>query len=458
MEINKEIKEFMDNYININDSRIKVARDTTTALSEFLRNNLEWYQGSAYQWSFAYETIIKPYPDTDNWQYDVDLAIKLAYNKDFQWWEKKYYNNVYDCLKNSERYSLKVSNEKERAVRVCYDSNDWEFYVDLVPMFQEDEKRRVIDHKANKKEISWWFLFRDRVNEQNNKTSIKWSQEKFLKKIIRIFKFFRNQWSISDIKSVQLTLLLSRQVNKLDNSCFSSITNTLYSIWKSLKEELKWCNSVNDLDLSNPVLPEEVFDRNFDENKFQEFKNSAISLIDTIILAYECEDEEKSFSLWQSVFWDWLTSNITKTLAIYNFDHAENPVKIWYHYTNWLIQKIKIGCMFSFKNSPLTNYVEKEYSRKIVKGSKIRFYSKNISSEIDMNNVLRQVTNNSNSDIKRWEINNPSKNLWYIASVKWFAIEEEAAYSWKHWVKCYVVNDNREIIAESDRFYINIQK
>jgi hypothetical protein len=56
------------------------------------------------------------------------------------------------------------------------------------------------------------------------------------------------------------------------------------------------------LDLSNPALPEEVFDRNFDENKFQEFKNSAISLIDVIILAYECEDEEKSFSLWQSVF------------------------------------------------------------------------------------------------------------------------------------------------------------
>ncbi len=458
MEINKEIKDFMDKYININDYRLDKARKTTSTLSEFLKNNLEWYLDSAYQWSFSYHTIVKPVPDNDNGRYDVDLAIQLAYNKEFQWSEKKYYNNIYDCLKDSERYSTKVSNEKERAVRVYYDADDWEFYVDLVPMFQEGWKWRVVDHKANEKEVSWWFLFRDWVNEQNNRTSICWSQEKFLKKIIRIFKFFRNQWSISDIKSVQLTLLLSRQVDKLDDSCFSSISNTLYSIWKSLKEELEWCSSVNDLDLSNPVLPEEVFDRNFDENKFQEFKNSAISLIDTIILAYESQDEDKSLSLWQSVFWDWLTSCINKTLDIYNYDHSYNPLNIWYHYKNWLVRKIRIGCMFSFKNSPLTNYFENKHSRKIVKWSKILFYSKNISPTIDRKNVLRQVTNNSKSDMKRWEINNPSKNLWYVVSIKWFAMEEEAAYSWKHWVKCYVVNDNKEIIAESDKFFINIQK
>ncbi len=457
MEINKEIKDFMDKFININDYRLDKARKTTATLSEFLRNNLKWYQDSAYQWSFSYYTIIKPDPDTDGWKYDVDLAVELSYNKDYQWWEKKYYKNVYECLKDSERYSSKVSNEKERAVRVYYESDDWEFYVDLVPMFQEDWKWRVINHIANKKEISWWFLFRDWVNEQNNKTSIEWSQEKFLKKIIRIFKFFRNQKSISDIKSVQLTLLLSRQVDKLDNNCFSSISNTLYSISKSLKEELEWCNSVDDLDLSNPALPEEVFDRNFDENKFQEFKNSAISLIDVIILAYECEDEEKSFSLWQSVFWDWLTSNINKTLAVYNFDHAQNPTDIWCFYKR-LPYYFKLKCRYYFWKSPWAMYEDKKHWKKIVKLSKIQFFTTKIPNNIPKQNVLWQVTNNNQSNEIRWEIWKPNKNLHYQKQLWWFAIEETAAYPWRHRVKCYIINDAREIIAESDKFYINIQK
>jgi hypothetical protein len=41
MEINKEIKDFMDKFININDYRLDKARKTTATLSEFLRNNLK---------------------------------------------------------------------------------------------------------------------------------------------------------------------------------------------------------------------------------------------------------------------------------------------------------------------------------------------------------------------------------------------------------------------------------
>ena len=461
MEINNEIKEFMWKYININQSRLDNARKKCWALCEYLSNHLEWFIGASYQWSMAYYTVIKPNPDDENWEYDVDIAIKLKYNSDYDNNPKKYYEDLYNCLQWSDRYKDKVTDEKERAVRVEYGSNDWEFHVDLVPMFEKDGKRWVIDHKNNQIEVSWWFSFRDWVNEQNNKTSIEWSEEKFLKKIIRIFKFFRNQWYIDEIKSVQLTLLLARQVDKLSSDSFSSISRSLYSIWKSLKEELERCEIVENLDLSNPKLHEEKFDRNLDDDKFQKFKNSVIDIVDTIIIAYESENEDESFNFWKGVFGDWLViDNKNMGIVEYNFDHAQNPVDYWYKYIYWWPKKFTIKCLSKIRNFPQIWYRWKQkwnnHWRKVVKWSELLFYSNWIPETCDKDCILWQVTNNSKSEQIRWEIGN-SKNLWYDKLLWWFVIKETACYFWEHWVKCYVVNKNKEIVAMSDEFMVNIQ-
>jgi hypothetical protein len=76
----------------------------------------------------------------------------------------------------------------------------------------------------------------------------------------------------------------------------------LYYVSKELKTELEQCETLEDLDLSNPELSIEKFDRNFDEDKFQDFKESIIEHIDRILLAYEESNEDKSLELWQLVF------------------------------------------------------------------------------------------------------------------------------------------------------------
>ena len=149
MEINKEIEEFMWRYINIDKTRLKNAKEKWWALSDYLLNHLDWFIDTAYQWSMSYHTVIKPNPDDENWEYDVDIAVKLKYNSDYDDSPKKYYEDLYKCLQWSDRYKDKVTDEKERAVRVEYGSSDWEFHVDLVPMFEKDGKRWVIDHKNN---------------------------------------------------------------------------------------------------------------------------------------------------------------------------------------------------------------------------------------------------------------------------------------------------------------------
>ncbi len=466
MKFSAEIKNFLEKYINIDTKRLDNARSKTAwsieeekkwKLIKFLQNNIDekYFDSTAYQWSMSYYTVIKPHPDNEDWQYDVDVAIKLKYNSERDGNEKEYYNLIYNCLKNSDRYKDKVSNDKERAIRLSYDSDDWEFYVDLVPMFENDNNWRVVDSKTNTKEISWWFLFRDRVNEQNNKTSVEWSQEKFLKKIIRIYKFFRNEWHVSNIKSVQITLLLSRQVDKLSEECFLDISSALYYISKELKAEIESCETIKDLDLSNPKLPKEVFDRGLSGKKFLKFKESLIEHIDRIIAAYEEEEANKSLELRQWVFWDWFTWSIQKNHTLAIFSHEQKPNQVWLSYSVNL-QKIHIKCKYKFqRDKKWKQYKYSLHGKKLSPTTSLRFYTTNVSKDIQ-GKILWQVTNNSLSPSKRWEINQPTENLWYQDWLSWFTIKETASYKGEHYVQCRLLNNQNTIIAESDKFFIKI--
>ncbi len=466
MKFDTEIKDFLKKYINIDKKRLDNARSKTArsideeekwTLVKFLQNNIDqkYFDSTAYQWSMSYYTVIKPHPDNEDGQYDVDVAIKLKYNSDRDGNEKEYYNLVYNCLKNSDRYKDKVGKEKERSVRVNYDSDDGEFYVDLVPMFQINNERYVVDHKSNTKEISWGFLFRNWINEQNNKTSIEWSQEKFLKKIIRIYKFFRNEWHISHIKSVQITLLLTRQIDKLNQECFWDISLSLYHISKELKAEIETCETISDLDLSNPQLPEEIFNRWLNDEQFLQFKESLIEHIDRIISAYDEEDQSKSLELRQWVFWDWFSSSIQKNYTLVTFNHAENPIHRWLTYSNNL-QKINIKCKYKFlRDKKWKWYSYQAHGKKLSSSTDLRFYTTNVPKTIQWT-ILRQVTNNSLAINKRWEINKPSKDLWYQDWLWWFAIKENTEYRWQHYVQCRLINNQNIIIAESDKFFIKI--
>lgn len=452
-----ELRNFLKKYININKDRLTNATNKTDSLITFIQNNLDSYKSSAFQWSFSYWTIIKPNPDNEEWKYDVDLAIRFKYIKDFEGNEKEYHNLLIDLFSESDRYKDKLDLSKERSVRIQYDSNDWEFFVDLVPMFNDWENWNVIDRKNNVIEISWGSQFRDWVNWQNNKTSVELSKDKFLKETIRIFKYLRDIHNNDIIRSVQLTLLLSRQIDKLWDSDFATLTSTLYWVSLKLKEELENINEVSELDLSNPWLSEEVFNRKFDNEKFNNFKEWVIEQINKIESAYNEEDEDNSISKWKDIFGEKFASEeVSKNIILYNYDHAETPNNY-----GW-IQSIdkKYISIIAKKRSKAT---WKEWYMKnwdIVPNDMIyRFYAK-INENLWSCKLYWQVTNENNRYVvsKRWEINNPSKDLWYSKNIKWYWIEEEWRWSWKHWVKCFIINQNNEIVGESENFFIIIAR
>lgn len=462
MKHNSELRTFLESFINIDKRRLENAKGKVSSaewsLITYLENNLGETFESIYQWSFAYHTIIKPDPNSDAWKYDVDVAIKLNYKEEWDGEEHNYHGLILDCLKASGRYKDKIDESKERAIRVQYDSNDGEFYVDVVPMFHDWENWNVIDRKSNIVEISWWTEFRDWVNEQNNKTSIEGSTKKFLKEVIRIYKFLRNTSDPDLIRSVQLTLLLSRQIDKLSEDDFSDLTSTLYWVTVGLKNELESTNSVNELDLSNPWLPSEIFDRKFTEEQFQEFKQWIIELAEKIEDAFIETDETESLTKWREVFWEKFGdyTEISKSnYLLANYSHAENPSKY-----NWSrsgkVDKIQIiwtkpGRYHKAFPIPFRS------NEGILPNQTLRFYAK-LPENLGENRLFWQVTNENNTYVvnKRWEIKNESLSLGYVKKYRGYGIQETWVWKGGHWVKCYLINEYNQLIWESDKFCVNI--
>lgn len=461
MKQDNELRIFLNKYINIDNSRLEKAKGKVNSedgsLIKFIQNNLsEYFISSSYQWSFSYHTIIKPNKDSDNWQYDVDVAIKLKSNEDFEWDERKYHQLLIDIFEWSERYKDKLDKSKERSIRIQYDANDGEFYVDLVPMFNNWTNRNVINRKDNIVEISWWGEFRDWVNKQNNKTSIEWSKVKFLKEVIRLYKYLRNLYNPDIIRSVQLTLLLARQIDKLEESNFINLSTTFYSVSLKLKEELDGISKVSDLDLSNPWLEEEIFDRNFTNDNFLEFKEWIIWEIEKIELAYNEQEDDKSLSKWQEIFWDdFWSESINKSIIIYDYNHAHKPYDYWWNINNSNKQSIKIVAQkvskYNWKEAYIKNW------ERVPNGIIYRFYAI-VPEYLWKNTLYWQVTNEWNTFVlnKRWEINNPSRDLWYDRKIMWYWIQEEGKRKWAHWVKCYLLDSNDNVLWESEKFTIKI--
>lgn len=461
MKHDKELRSFLEKYININDDRLKKARKIVNpedgTLIKFLENNLGECFTSIYQWSFSYHTIIKPHQNDDVGKYDVDLAIQLNYKKEWEWEECKYHALIIDCLKNSERYKAKLDESKERAIRVQYDSNDGEFYVDLVPMFHDWKSWNVINRKSNAAEISWGTEFRDWVNAQNNKTSTEDTSAKFLKETIRIYKYLRNKSNPDLISSVKLTLLLAKQIDLLTDDNVVDLSTTLYEISIQLKSELLSANKVSDLDLSNPWLPEEIFDRNFTDEQFQEFKEWIIEVIDKIEGAYNETDADESILKWNDIFGEefgLVRENWKKIYSLVNYTHAKNSSDLgWRRWDTTDVLKI-IWTKASNRNpSQRVPFISNE---RLPKNLILSFYAQ-IKGE-ENGTLYWQVTNDNNTYVKnpRWGINNESTSLWYSKKYKWYWIQETWVWRGKHWVKCYFINKNNQIIWESERFYVNI--
>ena len=134
--------DFLNDEVNLNQSRLKRLNTSVKAVSDYLSQNLDSYRKVERQGSYALRTIIKPVKD--NQEYDADMLLYLKYDKEKE--PKAYVNELYDCFKENKVYAEKA-HRKTRCVFLDYAGD---FHLDIIPcVTREDGEQHICNNKTN---------------------------------------------------------------------------------------------------------------------------------------------------------------------------------------------------------------------------------------------------------------------------------------------------------------------
>lgn len=299
----KSIVSFFDDFlrdeVNLNPTRLKVAKKGVKTIKSFLKNNelfKNYIINITPQGSHRQGTITKPFNDAD---FDVDLLI-LLYEFD-NWEAKDYLNQLHQEFKNTERYKNLVDRRgKSRCVTIDY-AND--FHIDIVLAIKKNGGYKIMNKNTNEFEdtdgdgYAKWFENKNYITSNN-----------FLTKTVRLVKYLRDFKGTFSIKSVLLTTLLGRQVYESDiydrNTYYQDLPTTLKNLFNRLDVYLQARPFLTDEIITNPILPTEKFNRHWNQDKYLNFRNKIHDYNIWINEAHEENYINEAVKKWRRIFGD----------------------------------------------------------------------------------------------------------------------------------------------------------
>ena len=292
MKHEKYFIDFLSDHVNLNQKRLDTLENRIKTITDFLKNNLTNYRTHSPQGSYAHKTIIKPIQNND--EFDADFLIFVKDNNfDPDNYETDYVDKVYDVFKKSDLYKDKVS-RKTRCVTIDYAGN---FHLDVVPCVEyggihyicnrQNKKYEKTDGDGYKK----WLIEKNKIGGENN-----------LRKVTRLLKFLRDHKSTFSVKSILLTTLLGNKIDSSDkeSSSFSELPTSLKTLAERINDFLQ--ENITMPTIKNPVLPEEDFNRHWDQDKYKNFRDKFNSYNEKIKDAFNEEDHNESVKKWRKLF------------------------------------------------------------------------------------------------------------------------------------------------------------
>ena len=278
------LNEFLQNEVNLNQSRYYNAQGRLNTLKNHLKDNLKGFAGTEIQGSYATRTVIKPVADNDG--YDIDLMVYIKHDGAVP---ADLVDRVADCLSERKFYAdhRKV---KTRCVTVQYAN---QFNIDVVPCVQYLNAKWVCNKKSNEWEITDGTGHREWYNDQNRKS------HGHLKKVTRSYKYLRDFKNTFTVASVAMTTLAGMAVEATDAAKLNTLPNALEAISEWIDEYLQ---SHPTPSLQNPALPTEKFDRHWTQSQYENFRTRFHRYTEQIKEAIACQDPDKSEKLWQAIF------------------------------------------------------------------------------------------------------------------------------------------------------------
>ncbi|WP_262003570.1 SMODS domain-containing nucleotidyltransferase [Microbacterium sp. Mcb102] len=285
----REFNLFLQDYVNLNQTRIKTLQTRVSNLDDFLLEDSTLADviedGLVPQGSFAHKTIIRPFTGND---FDADVLLPMEEQED--WEPKKYTVELQKALEASSRYEEKTI-LKTRCVTVNYAGD---FHIDVVPFITRADGSTYITHRTNNE-----FLrcdpkaFTSWIEEQARATN------GHLIRVIRLVKYLRDRSSIQT-PSVVLAALLAERVRSFAGvDDYTNVATTLVSLVEGLHE---YIGSMTSKPWVDDRIGQNLADR-LTESGFKNLQSQVKTWAGKMRTALDA-DAAESVEKWQSVFGD----------------------------------------------------------------------------------------------------------------------------------------------------------
>ena len=282
--------DFLNNVVNLNQSRLNRLNGHVQAVTDFMKENLNSFIRVEPQGSYGLKTIIRPVNEGQEYDADIQLYMKYEANKE----PKAYIDELYNCFRSNGTYKDKV----HRKTRCVYLDYAGDFHLDVVPcVTMQDGTKWVCNYKSNKFERTDGTGYRDWFND---KTKITHGN---LKRVTRLLKYLRDHKRNFTAKSILLTTLIGLTVyGEDDGEDFKSVPDALKTVSNRINDFLQGHPIMPTI--RNPVLAQENFNRHWDQTKYRNFREKFAIYNEKINEAYDAKDRNDSVDKWRSIFGD----------------------------------------------------------------------------------------------------------------------------------------------------------
>ncbi len=285
MKIDNHFENFLSKDVNLNQTRLVNLNEKAKNVSNFLSNNLDGFVSITKQGSYALGTIIKPVRAKQ--EYDVDMLVFMECEICEP--ASYYVDSLYDTLQAGSYKN--ISSKGTRCVKLNYARD---FHMDLVPCIKINGEYNICNRTTDDFEMSDgtgyqnWFLSQNSLTNGN------------LKRVVKLLKFLKSHRTNFTAKSILLTTLAGNQITSTSADLCQTVPEALLNISTGIRDFLQEHDQVPTI--CNPALPKETFNRHWDQNKFNNFKEKFCNIVEIIIEAYNESDNTKSLDKWRKLF------------------------------------------------------------------------------------------------------------------------------------------------------------
>lgn len=446
-----KFNEFMREVVNLNQSRIDTLTTRVESINNFLKGDDvfgEIHKSTDAQGSYSHKTIIKP--SDRKREFDADVVFYV--DEKGGWDPKDYIDELYKRFRLSGIYKDKCG-RGTRCVTIDYVG---EFHLDIVPCIQREvlffsDTYHVCNRQDNVEEETDPQGYAEWLVEKN--TEVKGNN---LVKVIRLLKYLRNIKQTFSCKSILLTTLIANQVGGFGD--FFDPYTDLPSTLKVLINRLDAFLQANERMpvISNPVSDHEDFNRHWDQEKYDNFKNQINRYSGWINDAFEEEGQSESIEKWQKIFGEDFGKQVASNVLLAISNDPRNNALIPAH-----VEKLRWPAM-CLKNLPIRVTIHKANDASPV----IQTLSREVVGEQVGKHVkvrMEYLSGISNSHELYWQVVNTGEDaknnnclrgsLFSGGAIRW----EDTLYKGLHWVECFIVDKRRQVCTgRSGRYFVNI--